>query len=151
MRRVPVVRAKDLHTWGTEVVLPKDHVPLTELKARVQVVLARDLRTRVDPAVHHMVPIWLDPVVHRAVPVHRTMQSVPAVRPRAHHLMEPDLVVRAKVLGTQADPAVPQIRLNLPMKENQGAGERKIEPIRRAKYQSTVEFLLSVFFLTPLR
>lgn len=66
----------------------------------------------------------VDPAVHRMVLVLPMMQTVPAVR---------------------------QIRLDLPMKENQRAGERRVEPSRRAKYKSTVEFLLSLFFLTPLR
>ncbi len=57
-------------------------------------VLARVLRTRVDPAVHRM----------DLVP--RTMQSVPAVSTRVHLLMEQDLMVLARVLRTLANPVV---------------------------------------------
>ena len=98
--------------------------------------------------------------------VHPTMQGVPVVRPRVHLLMEQGLTVTARDLRTRVNPVVHRMdlahrtmqsvpavgpRVHLHMKGNQRAGERKIEPIRRAKYQSTVEFLLSVFFLTPLR
>ena len=39
-------------------------------------------------------------------PEHRTMQSVPAVGPRAQLLMEYDLTAPARVLRTRADPVV---------------------------------------------
>ena len=83
------------------------------------------------------------------VPVLRTMQGVPAVRPRVHPRMERDLMVTARVLRTQANPvvlrmvpfirtmqSVPAVRpkrLSLLTKESQEDGAVKTRPSPRRK------------------
>ena len=102
-----MIHAKDLHTWGTEAVLPKVRVLRTELKARVQVVLAkallteqnqaataRDLRTRATEAVLHIV----------ALRMRRRDQEVLIGAPV---LMGQELMAFAKVLLTEQNQAAP--------------------------------------------
>ena len=84
MERAPVVPARALLPWVFEVVLPKDLVPLTGFKARVQVFHGRVLRMQANPE------------VLRTVLALRTMPGARSVRPK-DLLMEQGPVVPARI------------------------------------------------------